>query len=31
VASSDKRVRDGARRLGANLIHAHQLIALLRR
>lgn len=31
VASSDKRVRDGARRLGANLVHAHQLIALLRR
>jgi predicted RNA-binding protein with PIN domain len=31
VASSDKRVRDGARRLGANLLHAHQLIALLRR
>jgi predicted RNA-binding protein with PIN domain len=27
VASSDKRVRDGARRLGANLLHAHQLIA----
>ena len=31
VASSDKRVRDGARRLGANLLHADQLIALLRR
>jgi predicted RNA-binding protein with PIN domain len=31
VASSDKRVRDGARRLGANLLDAHQLIALLRR
>jgi predicted RNA-binding protein with PIN domain len=31
VASSDNRVRDGARRLGANLLHAHQLAALLRR
>jgi predicted RNA-binding protein with PIN domain len=31
VASSDKRVRDGARRLGANLLHARQLAALLRR
>ena len=31
VASSDNRVRDGARRLGANLIHARQLAALLRR
>ncbi len=31
VASSDRRVRDGARRRGANLIHAHQLVALLRR
>jgi predicted RNA-binding protein with PIN domain len=31
VASSDKRVRDGALRMGANLLHAHQLIALLRR
>jgi predicted RNA-binding protein with PIN domain len=31
VASSDNRVRDGARRLGANLIHARQLADLLRR
>jgi predicted RNA-binding protein with PIN domain len=31
VASSDKRVRDGARRAGANLLHARQLVALLRR
>lgn len=31
VASSDKRVRDGARRLGANLVHAGQLLDLLAR
>jgi predicted RNA-binding protein with PIN domain len=31
VASSDKRVRDGAKRLGANLLHARQLLDLLRR
>jgi predicted RNA-binding protein with PIN domain len=31
VASSDNRVRDGARRLGANLVHARQLVNLLRR
>jgi predicted RNA-binding protein with PIN domain len=31
VASSDKRVRDGARRLGANLVHASQLLELLAR
>ena len=31
VASSDKRVREGARRGGANLLHAHQLVSLLRR
>lgn len=31
VASSDNRVRDGARRLGANLVHARQLVDLLRR
>jgi predicted RNA-binding protein with PIN domain len=31
VVSSDKRVRDGARRAGANLLHARQLLALLRR
>ena len=31
VASSDKRVREGARRLGANLIHARQLLELLGR
>jgi hypothetical protein len=29
VASSDNRVRDGARRGGANLIHARQLLATL--
>jgi predicted RNA-binding protein with PIN domain len=31
VASSDRRVRDGARRGGANLLHARQLVAVLRR
>jgi predicted RNA-binding protein with PIN domain len=31
VASSDNRVRDGARRLGANLLHARQLVELLPR
>jgi predicted RNA-binding protein with PIN domain len=31
VASSDNRVRDGARRGGANLLHARQLVAVLRR
>jgi predicted RNA-binding protein with PIN domain len=31
VASSDNRVRDGSRRGGANLLHAHQLVAVLRR
>jgi predicted RNA-binding protein with PIN domain len=31
VASSDNRVRDGARRLGANLVHARQLLAVVRR
>jgi predicted RNA-binding protein with PIN domain len=31
VASSDKRVREGARRFGANLLHARQLVAVLRR
>lgn len=31
VASSDNRVRDGVRRLGANLVHARQLLAVLRR
>jgi predicted RNA-binding protein with PIN domain len=31
VVSSDKRVRDGARRQGANLMHARQLVGLLRR
>jgi len=31
VASSDNRVRDSARRRGANLLHAHQLVAVLRR
>lgn len=31
VASSDKRVREGARRFGANLVHARQLVAVLRR
>jgi predicted RNA-binding protein with PIN domain len=31
VASSDKRVRAGARRGGANLLHARQLVAVLRR
>ncbi|MGH9212889.1 MAG: NYN domain-containing protein [Acidimicrobiales bacterium] len=30
VASSDNRVRDGARRLGANLVHARQLLGVLR-
>jgi predicted RNA-binding protein with PIN domain len=31
VASSDRRVREGARRRGANLVHARQLVAVLRR
>jgi predicted RNA-binding protein with PIN domain len=31
VASSDRRVRHGARRQGANLVHASQLVGLLRR
>lgn len=31
VASSDNRVRDGSRRRGANLLHARQLVAALRR
>jgi predicted RNA-binding protein with PIN domain len=31
VASSDRRVREGARRRGANLLHADQILALLRR
>lgn len=31
VASSDGRVRDGARRLGANVVAAAQCLALLRR
>jgi predicted RNA-binding protein with PIN domain len=31
VASSDNRVRDGARALGANVIHARQLLDALRR
>ena len=31
VASSDNRVRRGARRHGANLVHARQLVAVLRR
>jgi predicted RNA-binding protein with PIN domain len=31
VVSSDNRVRDGARRGGANLLHARQLVAILRR
>ena len=31
VASSDNRVRDGARWRGANLLHARQLVAVLRR
>lgn len=31
VASSDNRVRTGARRRGANVIHARQLLAVLRR
>ncbi len=31
VASSDNRVRDGARRRGANLLHARQLLAVMRR
>lgn len=30
VASSDKRVREGARSLGANLLHSRQLVAALR-
>jgi len=30
VASSDKRVREGARALGANLLHSRQLVAALR-
>lgn len=31
AASSDNRVREGARRFGANLLHARQLVAVLRR
>ena len=31
VASSDNRVRDGCRRRGANVLHARQLVTLLRR
>ena len=31
VASSDNRVRAGSRRWGANLIHARQLVDVLRR
>lgn len=31
VASSDNRVRTGAHRLGANLVHAQQLLKVLRR
>jgi predicted RNA-binding protein with PIN domain len=31
VASSDRRVREGAGRGGANLLHARQLVAVLRR
>lgn len=31
VVSSDRRVRDGSRRQGANLVHARQLVGLLRR
>jgi predicted RNA-binding protein with PIN domain len=31
VASSDNRVREGVRRSGANLLHARQLLAVLRR
>ena len=31
VASSDNRVREGSRRAGANLLHARQLLAVLRR
>ena len=31
VVSSDKRVREGARRQGANVVHARQLVGLLRR
>lgn len=31
AVSSDRRVRDGARRRGANLLHARQLLALLGR
>jgi predicted RNA-binding protein with PIN domain len=31
VASTDKRVRQGARSRGANLLHARQLVAALRR
>jgi predicted RNA-binding protein with PIN domain len=31
VVSSDNRIRDGARRLGANLVHARQLAELLAR
>jgi predicted RNA-binding protein with PIN domain len=30
VASSDRRVRDGARRRGANVVSAHQLLAVAR-
>jgi predicted RNA-binding protein with PIN domain len=31
VASSDRRVRDGVRRRGANVVHARQILALLGR
>jgi hypothetical protein len=31
VASSDRRVRDGARQRGANVLDARQLLAVLRR
>jgi predicted RNA-binding protein with PIN domain len=31
VASSDNQVRDGARRLGANVVHSRQLLDALRR
>ena len=30
VASTDRRVRDGARRRGANVVSAHQLLAVAR-
>jgi hypothetical protein len=31
VASSDNRVRAGVQRLGANVLHNHQLVGVLRR